>query len=37
VVAAEKDFGFRFPEDGRNYVIPIIWQTQKAYLLVCLS
>jgi chemotaxis protein CheX len=37
VVATEKDFGFRFPEDGRNYVIPIIWQTQKAYLLVCLS
>src|SRR4030081_414309 len=37
VVATEKDFGFRFPEDGRNYVTPIIWQTQKAYLLVCLS
>jgi chemotaxis protein CheX len=37
VVATEKDFSFHFPEDGRNYVIPIIWQTQKAYLLVCLS
>jgi chemotaxis protein CheX len=37
VVATEKDFSFRFPEDGRNYVIPIIWQAQKAYLLVCLT
>jgi chemotaxis protein CheX len=37
VVATERDFSFHFPADGRNYVIPIIWQTQKAYLLVCLS
>jgi chemotaxis protein CheX len=37
VVATEKDSSFRFPEEGRNYVIPIIWQAQKAYLLVCLS
>jgi chemotaxis protein CheX len=37
VVATERDFSFDFPADGRNYVIPIIWQTQKAYLLVCLS
>ena len=37
VVATEKNSSFRFPEEGRNYVIPIIWQEQKAYLLVCLS
>jgi chemotaxis protein CheX len=37
VVATGNNSGFRFPEDGRNYVIPIIWQSEKAYLLVCLS
>src|ERR1700745_3495040 len=37
VVATGNDSKFRFPEDGRNYVIPIIWQSEKAYLLVCLS
>ena len=37
VVATANDPSFRFPEDGRNYVIPIIWQSEKAYLLVCLS
>jgi chemotaxis protein CheX len=36
VVATEDDSGFRFPEEGRNYVIPIIWRSEKAYLLVCL-
>jgi len=36
VVATEDDYGFRFPEEGRNYVIPIIWRSEKAYLLVCL-
>jgi chemotaxis protein CheX len=36
VVATEDDYGFRFPEAGRNYVIPIIWRSEKAYLLVCL-
>jgi chemotaxis protein CheX len=28
---------FQFPKECRNYVIPIIWQTEKAYLLVCLT
>jgi chemotaxis protein CheX len=28
---------FPFPHECRNYVIPIIWQTEKAYLLVCLA
>jgi len=37
VVATASDSRFRFPEDGRNYVIPIIWQAERAYLLVCLS
>jgi chemotaxis protein CheX len=37
VVATGKDSSFRFPEEARSYVIPIIWQTEKAYLLVCLS
>jgi chemotaxis protein CheX len=37
VVATANDPSFRFPEDGRNYVIPIIWQSEKAYLLICLS
>ena len=37
VVATANDSTFPFPEDGRNYVIPIIWQSEKAYLLVCLS
>jgi len=37
VVATTSDSRFRFPEDGRNYVIPIIWQAERAYLLVCLS
>jgi chemotaxis protein CheX len=37
VVAAGEDSGFCFPEEGRNYVIPIIWRSEKAYLLVCLS
>ena len=36
VVATANDSTFRFPEDARNYVIPIIWQSEKAYLLVCL-
>ncbi|HEX7194437.1 MAG TPA: chemotaxis protein CheX [Chthoniobacterales bacterium] len=36
VVATEGDCGFSFPEEGRNYVMPIIWRSEKAYLLVCL-
>ena len=28
---------FQFPHECRNYVIPIIWQAEKAYLLVCLT
>ena len=37
VVSTGGDVDFQFPKDCRNYVIPIIWQTEKAYLLVCLT
>jgi chemotaxis protein CheX len=37
VVSAGKESTVRFPEDGRSYVVPIIWQSEKAYLLVCLN
>jgi chemotaxis protein CheX len=36
VVVAQNHSGYTFPDAGRNYVIPIIWQSEKAYLLVCL-
>jgi chemotaxis protein CheX len=37
VVATANDSRFRLLEDARNYVIPIIFQSEKAYLLVCLN
>jgi chemotaxis protein CheX len=37
VVATGNESAFHFPEEGRSYVIPIIWQSEKAYLLVCLN
>jgi chemotaxis protein CheX len=37
IVSTGGDVRFQFPQDGRNYVIPIIWHTEKAYLLVCLA
>jgi chemotaxis protein CheX len=37
IVSTGDEVHFQFPTDGRNYVIPIIWQTEKAYLLVCLT
>jgi chemotaxis protein CheX len=37
VVLTGADVHFQFPPEGRNYVIPIVWQTEKAYLLVCLA
>jgi chemotaxis protein CheX len=37
IVSTGSDVRFQFPPEGRNYVIPIIWQTEKAYLLVCLA
>ena len=37
IVSTGKNVRFQFPPDSRNYVIPIIWQGEKAYLLVCLS
>ena len=37
IVATGQDVHFEFPPDGRNYVIPIIWQGERAYLLVCLT
>ena len=36
VVATGNDSSVRLPQEGRNYVIPIIWRSEKAYLLVCL-
>jgi chemotaxis protein CheX len=37
IVSTGVDVRFPFPAESRNYVIPIIWQTEKAYLLVCLT
>jgi chemotaxis protein CheX len=37
VVAAGTESAVHLPEEGRSYVIPIIWQSEKAYLLVCLN
>jgi chemotaxis protein CheX len=37
IVSTGRDVHFDFPPDSRNYVIPIIWQGEKAYLLVCLT
>ena len=37
IVSTDRNVCFPFPRDCRNYVIPIIWQTEKAFLLVCLS
>ena len=36
IVSTGQNVGFQFPTDSRNYVIPIIWQAEKAFLLVCL-
>jgi chemotaxis protein CheX len=37
IVSTGGEIHFQFPKECRNYVIPIIWQTEKAYLLVCLT
>jgi chemotaxis protein CheX len=37
IVSTGGEIHFQFPRECRNYVIPIIWQTEKAYLLVCLT
>src|ERR1700732_1155197 len=37
IVSTGGDVHFQFPKECRNYVIPIIWQTETAYLLVCLT
>src|SRR6202045_961181 len=37
IVSTDRNVRFQFPRECRNYVIPIIWQTEKAFLLVCLS
>src|SRR3984893_5420183 len=37
VVSTGGNVHFQFPQECRNYVIPIIWQTEKAYLIVCLT
>ena len=37
VVSTGRNVDFQFPPDSRDYVIPIIWQGEKAYLLICLT
>ena len=37
VVVTGQDFDFPFPENARNYVVPLVWRNQHAYLLVCLE
>jgi chemotaxis protein CheX len=37
IVSVDHDSAGRFPADCRNYVIPLIWQSERAYLFVCLS
>ncbi|MGA8657301.1 MAG: chemotaxis protein CheX [Chthoniobacterales bacterium] len=37
VVASGQQITFDFPSDIRNYVIPLSWHSQTAYLLVCLE
>lgn len=37
VVAIGRQIAFHFPSDTRNYVIPLSWHSQTAYLLVCLE
>ncbi|MBV9489728.1 MAG: chemotaxis protein CheX [Verrucomicrobia bacterium] len=37
VVVTGQHFDFPFPSYPRNYVIPLVWRNQQAYLLVCLE
>ena len=37
VVAIGRQTTFQFPSDTRNYVVPLSWRSQTAYLLVCLE
>jgi chemotaxis protein CheX len=37
VVSVRQEIGFDFPGNSRNYVIPLNWKAQLAYLLVCLK
>ncbi len=37
IVSTDHEASFPFPSDCRNYVIPIIWHSERAYLFVCLS
>ena len=37
IVSTDNGASIPFPADCRNYVIPIIWQSERAYLFVCLS
>jgi chemotaxis protein CheX len=37
VVAIGQQITFDFPSDTRNYVVPLSWRSQTAYLLVCLE
>jgi chemotaxis protein CheX len=37
IVSTDNGGSIPFPADCRNYVIPIIWQSERAYLFVCLS
>lgn len=37
VVAIGQQVTFHFPSETRNYVVPLSWRSQTAYLLVCLE
>ena len=37
IVSIDHERAFQFPSNCRNYVIPIIWQSERAYLFVCLT
>ncbi len=37
IVTTNHDIAYPLPADCRNYVIPIVWQSERAYLFVCIS
>jgi len=37
VVAIGRQTTYQFPSDARNYVVPLSWRSQTAYLLLCLE
>ena len=37
VVVTGQNFDFPLPQFARNYVVPLAWRNQRAYLLICLQ